>query len=119
MKKLIIIAGLAGVFTGCATAPYQTVATTQVAAETAVQEYDAWVKSQPTQNLAQNEAVKQAYDRYQAAMLAVADAGQIWQAQYQTNSSVSTAVLQQAVSNANQDLTDLDNLIAAFGVKLQ
>jgi hypothetical protein len=119
MKKLLLLLPVVALY-GCATAPYQAVATTQVAATTAVQEYDAWVKAQPgPQNITQNQKVAALFAKYQQDMEVVCDAGAIYQAAVTSTNSVALATLDQAEANAASDLTDLDNFIISLGVKLQ
>jgi hypothetical protein len=105
---------------GCSTTPqraaYQSVATTEVSVEAAVNEWNAYVAAAHPP-LAQQQAVRAAWQKYQAAMLLVCDAGAAYSAAGSTNSAGATgasAALQQAITNAGQTITDLEYLITQF-----
>lgn len=135
MKKLFIpMAASAVCILGCMAAPlfilgcqstpqavsYQVASTTNITVDQAIQAYDAFAKAGNT-TIAQNQQVAAAYAKYQAAMMVVCDAGAAYSASSNTNASGATGaagVLQAAVSNANQSITDLENLITSFGVPL-
>jgi len=117
---------------GCATAnvaAYKVVATTGVSVDTAMSEWGAYVASVPRTNSAvvlalsaQEQSVKSAYQKYQASFVVVCDAGAAYAAASVTNaagSSPAQLALQNAESNASQDISDLESLIGSFGVKLQ
>lgn len=110
-------------FTGCTTpqtTAYQTVATTKVTVETAMHLWGAWVAAGKT-TVAQELQVRAAYQKYQACMVVVCDAGAAYSAYVTTNAAGATGAsgaLQQAVANATQSIADLENLITSFGVKL-
>lgn len=127
----VFIMGLAAFGpTGCATDPqgvaYQTTATTQVTVDTAMGLWGAYVSNQKHAGtpvpLATEQKVKTAYQTYQKAAVALCDAGAVWSAYVTTNASGSTGVsaaFEQAVANASATKTDLVNLIALSGVKIQ
>lgn len=108
----------AGAFTGCTTTAkhnaYVAAGGTQVTVEAAISAYNIYAKQGKT-TVAQNLAVKAAYEKYQTAMALVCDLGAIQSASSSTNSA---AAFQQATLNAAQTITDILNLIQSFGVKL-
>jgi hypothetical protein len=108
-------------FTGCASSPqqatYQAAGTTVVSVDTAMNLWGAYVAANhPSTNL--EAQVENAYDKYQASMAIVCDAGAAYAATGGTNATA-TAALNTAVANSSQELTDLENMITSFGVKLQ
>lgn len=113
--------GIISCNTGCKTtaqqAVYQTAGTTEVSVETALAAYDQFAKAGKT-TVAQNQQVASLYAKYQTAYAVVCDAGSVYAASSITNTAASNAVLNQAVVNASQTITDLENLITSFGVKL-
>ena len=125
MKTIItILIGIAlctATFTGCKSTPqvitYQTVATTGVTVENAIKAYNVFAKAGST-TVAQNLAVKDAYERYQKAFAVVCDLGAIYAATSGTNAPAASAALQQAIVTANQTMADLFILIKSTGVKL-
>jgi len=111
--------------TGCGTTPqkvaYQAAGTTTVSVDTAMSLWGAYVAANHPP-VAQEAAVKAAYEKYQASMATACDAGAIYAATSVTNApglSKASLALQQATSTAGQELTDLETLISSFGVKLQ
>jgi len=126
---LPLLAGFGlSVLTGCNTpqsAAYKTAATTQVTVDTAMHLWGAYVTAQKVAGtpvpVAQEQAVKAAYQKFQAAMVVACDVGAVWSASSVTNNSITgpANAFAQAVVNANQTITDLTALIASFGVKLQ
>jgi hypothetical protein len=116
---------LAPAFFGCKATPqqigYRTVATTAVTVDTAMNEWGAYVAAvHPPAS--QEAAVKRAYEKYQQDMLSVCDVGELYAGYSTTNSSGSTgysAALQQAIADADRDISDLETLIASYGVKLK
>lgn len=102
-------------------AAYQATGTTVVAVDAAMQEWGAYVAANHPP-ASEEAAVKSAYEKYQAAMVTVCDAGAVFAMQtntiYGTRSTAQVA-LDRAVANASQELTDLERLITSFGVKLQ
>ncbi len=108
-------------FNGCASTPqqatYQAAGTTVVSVDAAMNLWGAYVAAKhPSTNV--EAQVENAYDKYQASMAVVCDAGAAYAATGGTNATASAA-LSQAVVNSSQELTDLENLITSFGVKLQ
>ena len=106
---------------GCKSSPqavtYQAAATSSVTVEAALHAYNAFAAAGKT-TVAQNQAVKAAFLKYQAAFAVVCDAGAIYAATGSTNGTGASAALQTAIVNANATLADLVNLIKTFGVKL-
>jgi hypothetical protein len=89
---------------------YKTVATTQVTVSAAMagwNVYDGTGKA----TIAQEQAVKSAYQKYQAAIVAVCDAGALLSA---GSTASAQDALNLAVANANQSITDLVNVIQSF-----
>jgi hypothetical protein len=129
MKKFFIVVLGAVLLTGCLgfegcknpqATTYQTVATTKVSVETVMHLWGAYVAS-GNATVAQEIQVRDAYQKYQAAMLVVCDAGAIYSASSLTNAVGATglsAALQQAILNATNSIADLENLVTSFGVKL-
>lgn len=119
--------GASFIITGCSTtaqkAAFEAVGTTQVSVDTAMKLWGTYVAiSHPP--VSQEEAVEAAYAKYQAAMANVCDAGEVYASVnaagtnvYGTTASAGLA-LQQAIRNADNEITDLENLIASFGVSL-
>jgi hypothetical protein len=113
--------GMAGVVTGCKTAPqtvaYRAANGTTLTVETAIRTYNVFAAQGKT-TVAQNQQVKAAYEKYQAAMLVVCDAGAIYAATSGTNAPAASLALQVAVQNSTASIADVVNLIQSFGVKL-
>jgi len=107
---------------GCNTTPqqitYRAAGTTIVSVDTAMNLWGAYVASGKA-TVAQEQAVKAAYEKYQASMAVACDAGAVYASTSSTNAPAASLALSQAVANASQELTDLENLINSFGVKLQ
>ena len=66
----------------------------------------------------QQIAVKQAWQKYQAAQLVVLDAALILKEAQGANTISAQAALNSAIANAGNELADLFNLLRNFGVKL-
>ena len=107
--------------TGCKTnAPYKAVATTQITVQAAMSLWGTYV-SQSHPPVAQELAVKSAYEKWQSAMAVVCDAGKAYAAAQQAgaaNQSVLLAALDQAIADVTADRGDLIDLLTKFGVKL-
>lgn len=105
-------------FTGCKSTPqqvaYQSVATTQVSVDVAMTAWGKYVAAMHPP-VEQEILVAKAYQKYQAAMVVVCDAGKI----YSAGAQGAASALQTAVQNANQTIVDLENLIATFGVTIK
>ena len=108
-------------FTGCAGTPvtvaYKAAGATDVTVQAALAAYDQFAKNNET-TPAQNEAVQNAFLKYQAAYAVLCDAGSVASAASGTNAPAASLALTQAQANATQTLADLVNLIQSFGVKL-
>jgi hypothetical protein len=124
----LLLVGLLGLslcwtITGCNTpqrAAYVAVGGTQVSAETALGAWNIYV-GEYHPPVATEAKVKAAYEKYQAAMAAVCDAGAIYAASGVTNSAGQTGAggaLATAQANAAQSLSDLIALLQTLGVKL-
>ncbi|MGH7939725.1 MAG: hypothetical protein ACREFR_01470, partial [Limisphaerales bacterium] len=112
--------GLALGLTACNTTPqeaiYRAAGTTVVTADTAMNLWGAYVAADhPGTN--EEAAVETAYEKYQASMAVVCDAGAAYAATDGTNATAAAAV-NEAIANSGQELTDLENLISSFGVNL-
>jgi hypothetical protein len=120
---MLLAAGLAAslFWTGCASTPqqasYRAVGTTIVSVDTAMNLWGAYVAAKHPSPI-QETAVKAAYEKYQASMTVVCDAGAAYSATGGTNATA-VAAFNTAVANAGQELTDLENLMTSFGVTLQ
>jgi hypothetical protein len=105
---------------GCHSTPqqaaYRAAGTTIVSVDTVMNLWGAYVAANHP-GVAAETKVETAYEKYQAAMVAVCDAGVVYSATGSTNAPAGTA-LNQAVANASQDLSDLSNLITSFGIKI-
>ena len=108
-------------FTGCKSGPqlvaYKTAATTAVTAEAAVRAYNAWAAQGKT-TVAQNQAVKAAFLKYQATFAVVCDLGAAYAASGSNTNAPGAAALQQAIANSAASIADVVNLVRSFGVKL-
>lgn len=110
--------------TACNTTPqqstYRAVGTTVVSVDTAMKLWGDYVAvNHPS--TAVEQQVKAAYTKYQRSMAAACDLGAMYAATSVTNAPAASQVnlaLAQAMGTASQDLSDLENLIASFGVKL-
>ncbi|HEV2210868.1 MAG TPA: hypothetical protein VG167_19005 [Verrucomicrobiae bacterium] len=118
-----LVATVATSLTGCSSAPrvaYQAAATTQVSVDTAMNLWGAYVAAVHPP-VSQEQAVATAYAKYQYSMAALCDAGAVYAAYSVTNASGATgaqAALQEAMATLSQSITDLESLIAGFGVNL-
>jgi hypothetical protein len=106
---------------GCHSTPqqavYRTTGATVVSVDAAMDGWGAYVRAVHPP-LVQEQAVKAAYERYQKAFAVVCDAGAIYAGSGQTNAPAVAGALQTAIVNANTSISDLENLITSFGVKL-
>ena len=106
---------------GCGSSPqtvaYQAAGTTVVTVDAAMGEWGAYVAAEHPGTNAEL-AVKSAYEKYQASMAVVTDAGAAYAATGGTN-SVAISALDQAEANSAQDLADLERLITSFGATLK
>lgn len=130
---MLAFASLALLIIGCNTTSqqvaYQGAGTAVVSVDTAMNLWGAYVQAEhPSTNV--ELEVKAAYEKYQASMAVACDAGAAYAASSVTNNvasgstnalqnSAALLALQNAAQNASQDLSDLENLITSFGVKLQ
>jgi len=122
---MIAFASLALLLCSCASTPqkiaYRATGTAIVSVDAAMNLWGAYVAANhPPVN--QELAVKNAYEKYQAAMVVVSDAGAAYAATSVTNATAAQQAmlaLQQATSTASQDLGDLESLLTQLGVKLQ
>jgi hypothetical protein len=117
---LFLLAGSLWLGTGCKITPqqvaYRSAGTTVVSVDAAMNLWGAYVAAQhPSTNV--ETQVKSAYEKYQADMTVVCDAGAIYSAS--GTNTTGAAALNQAISSAGQDLLDLENLLTTVGVKLQ
>lgn len=107
---------------GCKSTPsqiaYQSAGTTIVSVDVAMSEWGAYVAAKHPP-VAQEQAVKAAFEKYQTAMAAVCDAGAIYSASTQTNAPAAAEALQTATANLSTEIGDLENLITSFGVTLK
>lgn len=109
---------------GCANTPgqviYKTEATTHVGVTEAMGLWNVYVgQFHPGTN--DEIKVKAAFEKWQAGTLAVCDAGALYAAAVTTNATGATGVsgvLEQAISTADQEKTDLLNLLTQLGVKV-
>src|SRR5215475_5931994 len=128
MKKIIPVLTLAVLLfsdfvliTGCAGGPnrvaYQTLATTRVSVETAMGLFNQWVKAKKAAGVdttATELKVKSAFEKWQAAQVAVLESGKLNAIAISTNAAGATgvsAVAQDLISNAAQYKTDLFALL--------
>ncbi len=97
---------------------YKAVGATAVTADQAMSAWGDYV-AQFHPPASQEQAVERAYERYQAAMLEVTDAGQEWALLSSTNAPALGPPdrLNQALAGSSQALSDLVNLVRAFGAK--
>jgi hypothetical protein len=104
----------APLLTGCASferTAYQTVGSVQITVDVAMQGWGAWVAAGKG-TIAQEAAVKKAYQQYQLAAVTVIDAAKA------AGANAGAPILNQAVAAASVSLENLVNLIKSFGVKL-
>lgn len=114
---------LAGCVEGCKSGSvnqiaYQSTGTTIVSVDQAMKLWGAYVaaKHPPVE---QEIQVKTAFQKYQAAMLIVCDAGATYSSATSTNITSSAGVLEVATTGVLSSITDLENLITKFGVTLK
>lgn len=117
----LILASASFTLTGCGSTPqkiaYQAAGTTVVTVDTAMSGWGAYVAvKHPGTN--EEMTVKNAYEKYQASMAVVCDAGAAYSATGGTNATA-TAAFNQAIANSSQNLTDLEKLITTYGVTLK
>lgn len=120
-----LLTGLVAPLTGCSTTPqrvvYQAAGTTITSADVAMQAWEDYVK-QYHPPVAQEQAVKAAYEKYQASMVALIDGMEIYVTlaanSSGTNSPPSMDQVLMAQKLASQTLADLLTLLVQFGVKL-
>jgi hypothetical protein len=127
----LLLGGIIGLAlpTGCSTpqsTAYKAAATTQVTVDTAMHLWGAYVSAQKAAGkpvpIATEQAVKDKFNIYRKAMIAVCDAGAVYSAASSTNAAGATGLagaFDQAVLNANNTISDLTAFIASLGVKLQ
>lgn len=119
----LLAAGLAAslFLGGCSTTPqqatYRAAGTAIVSVDTAMKLWGAYVAAQHPP-ASQEMAIKSAYEKYQASMAVVCDAGAVYSSTGGTNAAA-VGALNQAVHDSGQELVDLENLITSFGVKLK
>ncbi|HXC34271.1 MAG TPA: hypothetical protein VNV43_00235 [Candidatus Acidoferrales bacterium] len=110
-----ILLGAGCASTGPQQVTYQAAGTTIVSVDAAMNEWGTYVAmAHPGTNA--EIAVESAYEKYQSTMAVACDLGATYSATGGTNVF---AALDQAIQNSSQELTDLETLIASFGVKLQ
>lgn len=130
---LLIGIVLVATFTGCQSTPdtvaFKTLTATQITAEQALGFWDVYIQEKAgTGNpvrLADEMRVKSAYERYQKAMLVMADAGRKW-TQARTlpavaggdNPETLRALFTLAIKDADQCKADMLALLETFGVRL-
>jgi hypothetical protein len=117
---LLIIGALSGAMigtAGCAASPqtvaYRAAMTGDVSVEAAIQVYNSFAKAGKT-TVAQNDAVKAAYIKYQRAFDVLCDAGEV----YAAADAGSVAAYQQAAIGFAQSAQDVKDLLASFNLKL-
>ena len=120
LKTLLIALGACLMLAGCHYTPqriaYVSASTAVVSVETAIVAYNEFAKAGKT-TVAQNLAVRDAYEKYQLASAVVCDAGAIYAETGGTN-HVYAAAFQTATMNMSQTVMDVLNLIRSFGVKI-
>lgn len=103
--------------TSAARATYQTAATTTVSVEAAVRAYNVFAAEGKT-TVEQNRQVKAAYEKYQACMAVLCDAGAVYAAGVNSTNASASAAMQQAAVNLSASINDVLALVRAFGVKI-
>ena len=96
---------------------YQAAATTEVSVETAVRAYNVFAAQGKT-SVEQNRQVKLAYERYQACMAVLCDAGAVYAATAGQTNAPAAAGLAQAAANVTTSIGDVIGLVKSFGVTL-
>jgi hypothetical protein len=108
-------------FVGCSTTPqrvaYQAAGTTIVSVDTAMNFWGVYVAANHPSTNAEAQ-VKSAYEKYQAGIAVLTDAGAAYAATDGTNGTASAA-LNVATANVATEISDLENLLSSFGVKFQ
>ena len=106
--------------TGCHYTPQRTAyvatSTVKVSVETALVAYNQFAKTGHT-TVAQNIAVKKAYEQYQLAAALACDAGAVYASTGGTN-HIASAAFQTATLNMAGTVEDLLSLLRSFGVKI-
>ncbi len=111
------------VFSGCSTpqsTAYKSAGTVVVSVDTAMHLWGAYVAANHPSAAVEQE-VESAYEKYQASMLVVCDLGAAYAATSVTNATATQQAqlaLSQAITNADQELSDLETLLSQLGVKL-
>lgn len=120
IKTLLIALGASLMLLGCHYTPQRIAfvgaSTTVVSVETALIAYNEFAKAGKT-TVAQNIAVKNAFEKYQLSAAVVCDAGAVYAATGGTN-HVYSAALQTATLHMSETVADLLNLIRSFGIKI-
>jgi len=99
-----------------ATTAEKTVSGVSVTVEVALGAWDQFVKAGKS-TVAQEQQVKAAYAKYQAAFSVMCDAGATWSAsENTTNAGPATAGYEYAAQNVSNELNDVENLLHSFGV---
>ena len=106
-----------GCTSSAARVSYQTAATTSVTVETAVRTYNVFAAEGKT-TVEQNRQVKLAYERYQACMAVLCDAGAVYAATVNNTNAPAAAGLAQAAQNVTTSIADVIALVRSFGVTL-
>ena len=106
-----------GCTSSAARVTYQTAGATSVTVEAAVRAYNVFAAQGKT-TVEQNLAVKKAYERYQACMAVLCDAGMVYAASAGNTNAPAAAGLQQAALNASASIADVVNLVRALGVEI-
>lgn len=124
LKKFLVPVLSLLLLAGCSTsdqkAALQVASGTVVSVDLAMKEWGAYVKANHPP-VAQELAVKDAFQKYQASMVVVCDAGAVYASTAgSTNlSSAASTAFQSAIGNETASIADLENLITKFGVTLK
>ena len=114
----VVVAGAgSGCTSSAARVSYQTAATTSVTVEVAVRAYNVAAAAGRT-TVEQNRQVRMAYERYQACMVVLCDAGAVYAATAGQTNAPAAAGLAQAAANVTTSIGDVIALVKAFGVTL-
>jgi len=120
---LLCAFALSPAFTGCKSSPATTAVrvsdSAKVTVEAALGAWDAYIVANHPP-LAQQAAVKKAWERYQAAQLLVLDTALILKEAQATggNTITAKATLDSAIANGGQAIADLLALVRQFGAKI-
>jgi len=125
MKTTIygLLVAVALLSAGCAgqtpaTTAEKSVSGVSVSVEVALGAWDQFVKAGKS-TVAQEQQVKAAYAKYQAAFSVMCDAGATWSAsENTTNATAATAAYSYAAQNVTTELQNIETLVTSFGVKL-